>query len=314
MEAKKYAFLICKIGIVLLVLTSCNASISTTPPQPDSTLSPSFLPSPSLTHKSTRTLIPLPPTLTFVPTLPAEHEQHLEEMLQAGDCKLPCYLGITPGKTTLSTAKVILENLGASYAGEYKRKNDDGIEYTYDLDIGGQPGLDETPMPDGGIVTVYHRVSLITNNDVVQIIETGPATAGPGVSTVQALAKVREYWSRYTAKGIFMQLGLPDQLYIDKPDPFTNKSIPYLLIIYEKLGVVAQIYGSKYEDNICAASGKSIDIQLSLFNTANSLLTIYNDGRVPPTDRSVWLPIQEVLGVNVMEFYNRVISDSSACF
>jgi hypothetical protein len=197
--------------------------------------------------------------------------------------------------------------------GEYKRKIDDGIEYPYVLVVGGQSSTNEAPRPDGSVVNVYQHVSLITNNDIVQIIEVDAGTAGPGVSTPQATAKFREYWSRYTAREIFLQAGTPEHLYTGKPDPYENGSS--LLVTYKNLGIVAQISGTAQENNICSKhEGKSISIELSLFNTTTVLRTIYNDGRVPPTDREVWLPIEEVLGVNTSEFSSQVLANSQTCF
>jgi hypothetical protein len=313
MKIQKCVILLFNVVVVLLALASCATPVATMPSKPSATLAATSLLSPILTPTPSRNPVSLPATPTFEPTLPANQEQHIKELLQTGDCKLPCYLSITPGKTTLKGAKAILEGLGASYLGEYSRKIDDGIEYPYVLVVGGQSRMDETPRPDGSIVNVYHHISLITNNDIVQIIEVGTGTAGSGVSTAQALAKFREYWSRYTAKEIFLQTGTPDHLYTGKLDPYENGSS--LLVTYEKLGIVAQIYGTEQENNICPKNeAQSISINLSLFNPTTSLLTIYNDGRVPPTDREVWLPVEKVLGVNTTEFYDQVLSNPSVCF
>jgi hypothetical protein len=313
MKTQKYIIALCKIAVDLLMLASCTTPVSTLPSQLNATLSPTFSPLPNPTAVPSRSPSPTLFIPTLEPTLPSSQEQRVNELLQNGNCKLPCYLGITPGKTTLSKARAILENLGASYKGEYRRKTDGAIYYTYLLDVGGLPGGDETPRPDGSIMTVSHHVSLITNNDIVQIMEISAGTIGPGTSTAQGRTKFREYWSRYTARGVFLQLGLPTQLYIGTPDPIENGS--NLWIAYEKIGVVAQIYGTGGENNVCPErEAKFIDLQLSLFSTATTLETIYNDGRVPPTDRTVWLPIEEVVGISPQEFYQYVISDSSACF
>jgi len=314
MKIQKYIFYLCIVVLGLLILMSCVGPVSTLSPHPSATLSPTILASPDPTQTPSRTPIPAPPTPTFVPTLSFDQEQHVGELLEAKNCKLPCYLGITPGKTTLSEARTILKNLGASYMGEYKREAEGAISYTYLLDVGGQPGIGETPMPDGSIKALTHYVSLITdtNSEMVQVVEAGSGTVGPGISTAQALAKFRKYWSRYTAREIFLQLGQPDQLYTDTS--YTGENGIYLLAVYEKLGVVVQIYGTGKENNICPENeAQSIYLQLSLFS-ATSQLSIYGHGLVAPTDRIVWLPIDDVLGVSTKDFYSSVIADSSTCF
>ena len=312
MKMQKHFFFLYSISIGLLVLVSCATPVATATPQLNATFSPTLVPSPSLTPTPSRTLIPEPPTPTFEPTLSGAQEQHINELLQDKNCNLPCYLGITPGKTSLNEARTILENLGAGYWGKpYTGRKDGAISYTYTFMISGQPGVSETPRPDGSIRTVSGDVILVTDNDVIQIIEADAGTIGPGVSTVQAQEKFREYWKRYTARGIFLQLGLPNQLYTDASNMGGRGND--LWAIYEKIGVVAIIYGAGKENNICPErEAKSIALRLLLFDL-DSKLSIYN-GRVPPTDRNVWLPIDEVLGVSTQEFYQRVIADPSACF
>lgn len=312
MKIKKYAFFSCKMMVVLLTLVGCVTPVSTLPPQPSATLSPTFLPSPSLTETPSSTPVPMPSTPTSVPTLSPVQEQRMKESLQAGGCKLPCYLGITPGKTTLSEARTILENLGASYRGEYKRKLDDGIEYPYAFVVSGRAGMDETPRPDGSIVAIYHSVSLITNNDIVQIIQVGAGTAGPGVSTENSIEKFREYWSRYMAREIFLQMGPPDQIYADVIDPQWPPNGRTLFMVYEKRGAVIELYGTGRENNICPQGSEAhfINLRLSLYDP-NTKLSIYSNGR---TSKDLGMPIEEAIGVNTKEFYNRVVSDPSVCF
>jgi hypothetical protein len=49
----------------------------------------------------------------FQPTLSPDRELRMSKLLQAKDCQLPCYLGITPGKTSWTEARQILTDLGA---------------------------------------------------------------------------------------------------------------------------------------------------------------------------------------------------------
>jgi len=293
-----------KIAAVFVVLVGCTSPISTTQ-QLGETPSPIVV---SLTSSpTTAPVITSPQDLyTPVPTITTKEVERVVDLLHSHECKLPCYLGITPGKTSLNEAKAILKSLGGSQQGDYIRK-DGATEYSYSLKIGDPAAINETPAPDSLTLAINHHVSLITDRDIVQII-------GISASATKSLARFREYWSRYSAAGIFLQIGRPDHLYIDTTTPDWVENGRTLLVIYEKLGVVAELYGTGHENNICPESEATfISLRLSLYNTS-SPLSIYSDGRVPPTDREVWLPIEEVLGVDEVEFYDQVISDPSACF
>ena len=71
---------------------------------------------------------------------------------------------------------------------------------------------------------------------------------------------------------------------------------------------------SMIENNICPMNeAKRIFVEMSL-SFSNSSLKISSNGKVPPTDREVWLPIEKVLGLDTDEFYKQVIADPSVCF
>lgn len=65
----------------------------------------------TLTPRPTKTPTPLPPTWTPLPTLPADEARDRVAGLfkNNGGCSLPCWWGITPGKTTWQEAKSFLE-------------------------------------------------------------------------------------------------------------------------------------------------------------------------------------------------------------
>lgn len=301
----------------LVVMAACTSASPTmqrvdTTPSPTPTLTTITNFSPTVRPTSTYMLPPATPVPSF--PLPPDDEVRMTGLLQSEDCKLPCYLGITPGKTNLNEAKAILESLGATHHGDYKRYTDGAMEFAYDLNVGEIIGTNGTANNNPGTVLIYHSVSLITNNDTVQIIEIGAGTSTKQSLELQAISKFREIWSRYTSRGIFLQSGQPDKLFIGILDPSNMILYPDLLIIYQKLGTVIDYYGTERENNICLEDkAQDIYMRLSLFNP-NSNLRISDDGRVPPTDRRAWLPINEILGVNESEFYNQVISNPSICF
>jgi hypothetical protein len=82
-------------------------------PIPTNTLAATVQPIPTFTPMVTQTALPMVtilPTWTLKPTLPSKQAQEyaLEMVRTNGGCKLPCWLGITPGKTTWGEAYGIL--------------------------------------------------------------------------------------------------------------------------------------------------------------------------------------------------------------
>lgn len=269
---------------------------------PTATAEPSSLSPPS----STLVHMTLPTPIPTVPTLSAHDERRMIESLQSDDCQLPCYLGIRPGLTALTEARELLDNLGANYYGEYTRQMDGSTFHSYSLVVGSQFAGAETPRP-GERPVIYHRVELVTNDEMVDILE-----VYVNATSISAIAEFRDYWSRYTTRGIFLQVGQPDQIYIDRGDPESHGRI--LLMEYTELGALTEVFGTAEENGICPErEGQFVRMHLSLYNTAGRL-SIYSGGRVPPTDRDVWVPLEEALGIDSGRFYQHVISRPSACF
>jgi hypothetical protein len=257
--------------------------------------------SPTITQKPTRTL---PPQPTPHPTLPPDKVEQLFAALQDESCKLPCYLGIIPGQTTLQAAKEILVELGGSYVGENENEMIDGLRYTYTLDLGDQPS---------GEKIITQSVSLVTNNDIVQvlIVSSGTLVIKPPDF---ALETYRTFWQRYSASQIFFQLGKPENLTVGRiyrPDQFGAR----LVISYDKQNIEIVIYGTGQENNLCPNNEAEFLYHHMLLSYPDTTLDIYKAvGRGPLTDQKFDPPIENVFGVNSEEFYNSVLSDPAVCF
>jgi hypothetical protein len=231
------------------------------------------------------------------------------ELLHSKDCRLPCYMGITPGKTSLSEAKVILEGIGARYHGSYTRDSDLRTEYAYDTWIADPSDPHTTPEANGDWNIIPQSISLWSNNETVQIIETG-------AQSTRSKIKYQEYWSLFSAKEILSRYGPPEEMYIFRVDPETAYLGHKLLMVYEKLGAVIEIYGDKEENNLCTKPGYEahfLELRLSTYDP-NSSINIFADGQISPKNQSVWLPVKVSLGIIPIEFYQDVITDPSICF
>ena len=302
MKTQSQSLLLCQLIIAMLILIGCASPIPIVQQQID------IMPSQTITPIISFTATP-PVWATFLspaPTVLADQELRMVELLQSKGCILPCYLGIIPGKTSLSEAKVILENIGANSIKDIART--DGATYhSYEIRVGDPSVINETPEADGSSVIIYHDIDLVTVDDTVEGIEVY-------IAATKSKAKFRQYWSRYLTQEIFLQMGAPDHLYANVGNPLYKEYGRDLLISYEKQNILIQYYGTGQEINICPENeARFINLSLSLYSP-NSGLSIYYDGRVSPTNREVYLPIEEVLGVDTTEFYNQVLSNPSVCF
>lgn len=282
----------------LLSILACGPSVLTLPP---TTAEPLQTSSPT----------PVEPTATFhiptaIPTLLLEQENLLAESLQSTTCVLPCYLGIIPGKTTLETAKKILDGLGGRYSSRIQRTETDGAFLdTYHFHLGD---------PQSGKIIGYEVVILISDNNLIQLIEFASSTGrlqilGPNLFE-KSLNLYQNYWGRYsTARQIFLQLGEPEELYLVGDSTFE------LIMSYKDPNAKIAIAGRAEENNLCSqyASVDFISVYSTISND-NSPFDINGGGGTPLTDREVYIPVEEALGITTKDFYEQVLADPSICF
>jgi hypothetical protein len=205
----------------------------------------------------------------------------------------------------LVEARRLLQSLGASFRGEYVRETDRAELYSYSLKVGILTSPDE-PAERTDESVVYHNLTLVSNDDTVAILEV--SIGGNGTRAITALG---QYWARYTVGGVFGQVGPPDSIYIAPGDELQTPRI--LLLVYSSLGAVLEFSSSTEVTHICSEQDvQSAAVFLSLYDPDGSL-DIYSDGRVPLSDRQVWLPVEEVLGVDRLEFHDGVLANPEVC-
>ena len=242
-----------------------------------------------------------------IPTITAEQEIRLAETLQSENCDLPCYLTITPGKTSWSSAQLILSELGANFIGDYYESGLRGYEYT--LKIGVMESSNAEPV-SGNLseqLEIHQYLIFTIEDPIVQRIQVS-------IETINDASRFHNYWSRYSPQALFAQLGSPDAIYFNRIYSINDGTA--MVIVYESLGIVMEFDGWREDNSICPSfqMGSYAGRWLYLTNKASRLSLFPENGRVVPTNRDVWLPIDEVLGISVHEFYNQLLSDSSACF
>lgn len=230
---------------------------------------------------------------TPIPTLSSSAEEQLVEIINSSDCILPCYMGITPGKTKLEDAKILLESLGAKFWAQGTQDNGKWYDYLLLVD---DPSIS---MVNGMVED--HRISnnivLIVIDDVVQQINVW--ILGQGFSS-----KFQDYWSRYLPKGVFLQIGVPDEIYIGKGGS--------LALVYEQLGII-NIYETFWKDGQLCPQNETVYFDRRFILTNKDISAeIYSEQK---DSLKLWSNlIEESLGVTVQEFYDQVIADDSVCF
>ena len=284
--------------VIFLMLVGCKTSNDATISLPQKTLTAK--PSPTLTQKPTAFFLPSP---TPYPTLPSSKALQLYEAIQNENCKLPCFLGVVPGQTPIQEAREIMEGLGGSYLGEYIRKKDEALSHTFVFEIGNQ---------QSGELLITHSVTLLTNNEIVQVIIVSAGTLVPEAST-EAIETFRTYWQRYSARGIFNQLSEPERLSVNSINNDRQKG-SFLIILYSEENIVVNIYGTGKENNLCPdneATYLSIDMYLSY---PNATVSINDSNAVSLTNQEIYPPIEDVYDATTKEFYDGVLLNPSICW
>jgi len=249
------------------------------------------------TITSTKTVIATP-TLehtfrTPVPTLSIDMEQKVVESLKSSECNLPCYMGIVPGKTKVEDAILMLESVGAISFGQTVTGNITKIVYNIKLD---DPLLETFEPAYKDSKNVFNDLGLIGVDGIVQQIRIWVLAHGFS-------PKAQEYWSRYTPKGIFIQIGVPDEIY---------SSGGLLALVYKELGII-NMYETFWKDGQLCPQNETyyFDRRFEITNP-NPPIEILSEHQ--KSLKYVWKPIEESLGVSVQEFYDQVLTDDSICF
>jgi hypothetical protein len=266
------------------------------------TVTPTFPPAPTLTA------IPLPKLPIIGGTLISpEQELRLTQALQSANCELPCYLGITPGKTSWASAQQILADLGAEYRGGDKSN----------MTVKGMPAysykiLVNDTTSDGTVSTSNTRhplditlsLNFLVKDSIVQRVYAHVD------SLVQEL-KFQNYISRYSPQQIFTRLGKPDAIY------YSPKEGNGMILVYKSRGVRIEFAGKREGDSVCPnfEFGNYAERRFVLINVKSDL-SIFpeKDDPIQLTDREFWLPVNELFGVSQENFFNQVIANPSVCF
>lgn len=183
------------------------------------------------TRTASPTVVPPTPTITPPPTLnPEQREEAVRDLLQTnGSCALPCWWGITPGKTTWRETEDFLQNLGAVIS-VYPEESDPIFYETNGLDF-----IEEY---------IMNRVRFYEGDGVVKSIE----VHGYGLTGNTDPDDFEEVWSQFAPEEIIAEYGTPTRVWVESNSTVSEgrpgPTMPYSLwIFYDHVGILVRYSG-----------------------------------------------------------------------
>lgn len=211
------------ITMVFICITSVSCNSVNTPiaitaselPATNTMSLPILSQTPSFTSTAflTQTLEPIA-TLTPMPVLSQQDsESEIKELLQNDtDCKMPCFLGVIPEKTTVDELKNIFNHFGVPLH-DYQGK---GLAYA----------IEQSPISEVPPQAIFH-----IDNEVIQSIRVYPN----GLNQFE--------WSIYSPSSILKRFGTPSKVtfglqVIHEPTPTPWKGWYHMTFYYDNLGII----------------------------------------------------------------------------
>ncbi len=247
-------------SVAVIASSTATASPTPAPPSPTSTL--------TRTPTSTRTRIPRPtatprptntPTPTTYPTLDAQGRLNfvLQALKTNGGCELPCWWGITPGKTTW---KEMVDTFAKQGIGFFEE---------------GHPNLSYVTKDNHREETI--DVTFQRENDLVQGVDIKSA-----YYHLLAKQEYAETWKSYSLDQVLSQHGIPTRVYLELTvgagDWSPGMQATYeLWLAYADKGITVRYPGELIHDKqgwyVCPTfrSDKGITLKLRAPNTPASI-------------------------------------------
>jgi hypothetical protein len=305
---EKYGITAMKIRffIALLIAAFLSISCSISSEQKDNTLTAtphiSIPPTPYINiaprNISSPTITPVPPpTRMPIPTLSIAQQVDLAYLLQSGNCILPCYLSIEPGKTTLEEAENAIFNLGGIVRTKY-----DNLYPTIP---------EKTPLKYTSYILLVDSsfsvyINILGEKYIVQQIEFD------GFSNWKPL--FYEMWKEYSPESIFKNYGQPDQILIRVGVKNYNVRSYGIKVVYINLGMVIEWSGlynlEKFPDYICPIFSKESINNINIKLADNQ----YTPEIINAGIQDDWGSTAETLGVTEKEFFESILANPEICF
>jgi len=258
---------------------------------------------PIATSSATATL-PLnnPTSTSILPDLeasltPYEKNIYLPILLQFERCNLPCWWGIEPGETSWDDAVKVFEYLQVPVNSNWLKEDESFVPFQ-NQDIN------------------FHFALQVDHNDgIVQNIEIISHIYDWG-----GQPEFQQAWSSYNLGQIFQNYGVPSKILISKPDKLISSFSLWLL--YEPQGFTI----SYYWDFPTESNSDPSNICPRIENGGFNLITVFVQGKnseielidAPSAKTKLasgkWQTPEDLLKVEINEFYSFIIQNSNYCF
>ena len=260
---------------------------------------------PTQTIDSTGPLTPTTIKVTsprYVEHLTLEELTSVFEKAQTSNCVLPCYFGITPGKTSWIDAKKVLKiNAGIS---DYKLERVESFSaYFFTIAVGSADQIN---------VKAKYLVSIeifVDDYGIVQKIYCWYITREQKAFPI-------EFWNFVSPTYLFQTLGTPDTIYSYSVNGGS------LGLLYKVTGVIG-VYGMYVIDGkFCPGDKTSVEvIHLFLYNPdyeMDILFPMNIFSAKPGADIDTYFKnhiyIEKFIGFSKEQLYSKLMNDQSICF
>lgn len=302
---KRYFVTRC-IGIFIFVVVSCKPDNLPSKTESHSTVttSPSFTITPKPIETLTKTALPSS-TLTI-----SESKNFIKEYLtNNSSCKLPCWLDVTPGETTLLEVEELLRYIGILF------------------DSKGVPGYTSNSTFHGTNTLYYKNIVTDFSFEVIDKIVNAILIRS---YTYEPSEEFKAFWKKYSLENILKEYGVPDRILLNVTGSYNFGRTYQLWVFYDSKKIMirydGRIYDSGINDNpilrICPMIDGMNPIGITLQDSKSSLPIERFDailGDIRPQIETgitrVVYSIQEATGMNEKEYHDLFMQeDELICF
>jgi hypothetical protein len=283
-----------KIVVLMVLLTSCTTSIQQ-PPLQYSIPTETKLASSTLQIPSPTPITASQPDITRFPTMSLDRQSQLYELFKNnGNCDLPCFLGITPGKTSWQNTKSFFDPFILRPFADTPNLRLFWVEIITNHEITLHGNLELYVAPDWLLKHVIFSTEF-TQSGITEAHD--------------------NHLDWYSISEVFKRYGSPDEIYLN----VSNQNLVYsITIVYERKKVVLMYTGLANQNN----EGNYITLCPNLGDGDISSMELRVLNPSDPTDVKTlrdypfWnvQPFEEVSGMSRNDFYKIMIGNvQSAC-
>ena len=268
---------------------------------------------PFSSETATKTVTPQSIPITPIPTIENEMlEEYIYDLMSDnGNCSLPCWWGMSPGKTSAEKVVSFLDHFGVKvYVNNYQDDQGDSVVYSPKFDL--------------ERITSDFRIRYIEADNLLRSI----FVIGMNLDSVESN---QDLWNNYTPDQILANYGVPTRVFLRAPGVTGFGDTGYmgyiLWLVYDDLGFIV-----RYDGNVRDLPIFHICPSLNKGNGQITRINIYmqspDDARPLSESDSIlissetdeyWIgtvkPIDEAAGISVEEFYQLFMqTEEPTCF